>query len=105
MCLDGFSRRSARQLSNAYLAIRPGLALDVQPQLSERLYELSMSMAATYALASRLRPEPCSVPSCHPRAISEGRSRYRADNHVYCHATAELAVSRSFCMNASREYA
>src|SRR4029077_64855 len=40
-CTDPEDHRDrACQLSNAYLAIRPGLALDVQPQLSERLCEL-----------------------------------------------------------------
>jgi hypothetical protein len=57
--------------------------------------------------------QPCSAsiaaryPSsaCHSRAISEGQSRYPADNHGHCHPTSELAVSRSTCKNASREYA
>jgi hypothetical protein len=85
MCLDGFSRRSARQLSNAYLAIRPGLALDVQPQVSERLYELSMSMAAIYALASRQDPSPLRT----PRAI---RVPHRTDNHGAERTTAFTAM-------------
>jgi hypothetical protein len=43
--------------------------------------------------------------ACHPHAISEGQSRYRADNHGHCHPTAELALSRSSSKNTSREYA
>jgi hypothetical protein len=42
---------------------------------------------------------------CHSRAISEGQPRCRADNHGHYHPTAELAVSPSSSMNASREYA
>ena len=34
-----------------------------------------------------------------------GHSRYRADNHGHCHSTAELAVPRSSCLNASHEHA
>jgi len=56
-------------------------------------------------VAGRAENVPLACPPCHPHAISEGQSRYRADNHGHCHPTAELAMSRSTSMNASRGYA
>jgi hypothetical protein len=62
---------------------------------------LAMELVTLSPGANRLGPRW----PCHSRAISEGQSRYRADNHGHCYPTAELAVPRSTSMNASREYA
>jgi hypothetical protein len=50
-------------------------------------------------------PSPFRTRTCHPRATSDGQSRYRADNHSQRHLADDLGASRSSCLNASRECA